>query len=209
VCIPVITDDLRAGLAFSILQIAVYIEYGIDNVLISAYGGAADVVQYDLISRLFNYIPAFAGLVTFPLWPALRSALTSGEARTANLLYRATIVFVFLASSTLSAIFFSLHQPMIKAWTGVALAPDAPLVGCIAAFSVATSVVAVQTAALNAMGFLKAQIVFLIWSCPILLAAKVAGLAAGYLFIVPASTLVLFVIKFVVFRRALAEAWSS
>ena len=76
-----IWPDMRLGLQFLILNFTIFAQTGVDNILVGWVKGANAVAGYDVMFRLFNYVPALCSIVVFPLWPALRNAISEGDSR--------------------------------------------------------------------------------------------------------------------------------
>jgi O-antigen/teichoic acid export membrane protein len=165
-------SDTRYGLQFTVLQVAVYAETGVDNILVGLFKGVPQVAHYDVISRLFAYLPALISVGALPLWPALRDALSRGERawfdRTIRIAYRLTITLTLVTAVA----FIRLHGVIISTWTGKTYLPDYPLAVALGVFSVLTSFSIIQSMRLNALGNIALQSRTQVIGIPILLICK-------------------------------------
>jgi len=173
--------DVRTGLQFALLQIAVYAETGVDNLLIGATRGTSHVMHYDLLSRLFGYVPALVSIGAFPLWPALRKAAAEGDGdwfkTTSSYAYLACLGVAIPTCITLVAF----HGWIIQRWTGRPFSPDYTLAVWMASLAVLTSLTMVQTMGLNARHLIKTQTRVQAVAVPTMLAAKATAFGLGSL----------------------------
>ena len=194
-------QEVADGLSFLTLQVAVYAEFGIDSLLISLARGADEVAYYDVMARMFGYLPALVSIGAFPLWPALRRAMDAGdraaERRLLRWAYLLTAAVCIVGGLPLAAF----HAVAASAWVRVAFAPDYVLAFGWVAFVLATCMATVQGMYLNAAGLIIRQAKFMIPFVLILLLAKWGIARYGDLAALPLVTALLIVVRMIIFSR--------
>ena len=70
---------LRIGSLFFVLQIAVAVAYESDALVLTQILGPSSVTTYSITMRVFLVVPALAGFVLAPLWPAYGEAISRGD----------------------------------------------------------------------------------------------------------------------------------
>lgn len=74
-----LAENIPSGLRYLLLQMAQFAELGFDVVLVASFLGARQAASFDLVTRLFNYIPGLTAIGIMPLWPAIAGAVARGE----------------------------------------------------------------------------------------------------------------------------------
>jgi O-antigen/teichoic acid export membrane protein len=157
---------LSLGLLFFIVQVAGVVGYQTDNIVIARIVDAAAVTQFAVPMRLFMLIPAVAGFIVYPLWPAYREALARGDHRWFRRTVRWSLVLSAGTGVGLSVFLALIATPVIHVWAGRNVTPSASLVIALGAYSTLFTVstaVAMFLYAVEAVGFLAASsVVFVI-----------------------------------------------
>ncbi|MCR5879508.1 lipopolysaccharide biosynthesis protein [Phenylobacterium sp. J367] len=179
-------SDLKAGLSFTVLQLGVYVETGLDNALIGAFYSATVVAHYDLLARLFNYIPALVSIGAFPLWPALRNA-NLGKAEAQRLMLAAYTTMAGIVIPLVLALILW-HDAIIELWTGQPYERSASLATALGLFTLLTCAATIQGMALNSRNLITTQARTQLITLPILLTAKSLALSAAGVSAAPVMT---------------------
>jgi len=153
-----LSSYMRGGLQFLFLQVGVFFETGVDNILIGSVQGTQFVTNYDLLARLFIYVPALISMLAFPLWPAISHANASGDDEWVRWAVRVSFIGVALVSILSSGFFLYLHADIIHLWVGVKYQADYRLAMALAAFAVLTSLGTVQVMFMSGLGFISDQV---------------------------------------------------
>ena len=109
------------GLQFSLLHVSNFVESGIDPLIMARFFPAATIAQFDLVSRLFGYIPALASIALGPFWPALRGALEAGDHAWFAAANRRMGLGVVVTSVCAALVVVMFCESFVKIWTGVSL----------------------------------------------------------------------------------------
>lgn len=195
--------DLRRGLAFTVLQLGIFAETGVDNLLVGAIRGHDAVYAYDLMARLFGYIAALVSIGAFPLWPALREMLAGGGTAKARRLYRLAVGAAAAGALAIALVFVRYHAEIITAWSGIAYAPNMPLAAAMGLFAVLTSVATIQSMALNATNAITYQVAIQLAVIPALFALKALLLANWSESAMVLSVCAVYLVRIALFQRRL------
>ena len=133
---------LNLGALFGVQQLCTLVLFGAPPMLISTLLGAAAIVPYNLVQRVFNIFQMLQNAFLLPLWPAYADAKAKRDwpwmARTFR---RSMLATVGIAVVPMIGIAF-VARPVIRLWTGTdATLPTAGLVAALLAWNV---VVALQ-----------------------------------------------------------------
>ena len=71
---------LRVGWIFFVIQVSMAIAYESDALVLTQILGPSAVTVYSVTMRVFLVVPALAGFVLAPLWPAYGEAISRGDA---------------------------------------------------------------------------------------------------------------------------------
>jgi O-antigen/teichoic acid export membrane protein len=170
------------GTKFLFLQLCVFFETGIDNILIGLLQDAQAVARYDLLARLFVYVPALISMLAFPLWPAINNAKASGDTEWARNVLRTSAFGVALIALTSSSVILYFHVEFLRLWTAAEYTPNYTLAFPLAIFAVLTSLGTLQGMAMSGLGLISEQVrvlaVFLVVLIPMkILALSISGQA--------------------------------
>lgn len=72
---------MLTGLSFTLLNLLNFAEGGIDIILIAQLYEPQTVAQFELLTRVFNYVTAIVGMGMWPLWPAISNAIAQRDRR--------------------------------------------------------------------------------------------------------------------------------
>ena len=158
------------GFRYLFLQLGVFFEAGIDNILIIFVLGSTFVTKFDLLAKLFLYIPALMSLIIFPLWPAIAQAKAHGDLLWIKKILVISYLFVGFASIVLASLLVFSHSKILHLWTGVDYMPNYSLAFAVGIFSILTSLGSLQSIVFNSLNLLNLQVralaIFLILLIP-------------------------------------------
>ncbi len=163
--------DVRIGGQFLMLQLAIYVETGIDNLLIGAFKGPMLVMAYDIVFRLFNYIPALVSILSFPLWPALRDAYARQDMAWFKRTVRMSLAAVGGVSLAAGMVLFAMAPVIIRLWTHVSI-DNWPLDLSMVCLCLAGSLHGIQAMVLNAQNRIAEQVRSQLVCVPVILIGK-------------------------------------
>lgn len=164
---------LPEGLRYTVLQIGPYIETGFDIMLIGLALGPLVTTSYDLVSRLFNYVPALAAVGVIPLWPAIAAARARGDRQWVKRIESiATLLLCSVAAVMVTGLAIY-YREIIQLWTGQSVSFSPTLVACVAAASGFSAVAALLASILVGHQQVKAVFRIQIITISILAVAKV------------------------------------
>lgn len=152
-----------SGIKYSLLQIAPFVETGVDVILLGAIVSMDIVPAYDIHLKLFMYIVAFVTMASIPIWPSLLNARLEGDVVWVKSLVKISMISTALLSSLAAACVGFFSSDIVTAWTNQELLLDWSIVLGFAFFSVLSSISVTQSAILNAIGFLSQQARFVFY----------------------------------------------
>jgi O-antigen/teichoic acid export membrane protein len=116
--LPLLKKLLAVGFGFLILQIALGMAVGSDNIVIAHLLGPGAVAEYSIAMRIFTLAPVLLSMLITPLWPAYGESVARGDVSWAiRALKRSMLVAVGLTFIT--AVFLSVFGRWIIAlWVG-------------------------------------------------------------------------------------------
>jgi O-antigen/teichoic acid export membrane protein len=148
---------LRIGALFFVLQIAIAVAYESDALVLTQILGPRAVTTFSVTMRLFLIVPAVAGFVTAPLWPAYGEAISRGDAEWVQATLRRTLRVGLLLSISGAAVLVLVARPFIHAWAG--FRPPFSLIAAAALWIVVMTTADILSAFLNGARVIRAQIV--------------------------------------------------
>lgn len=164
---------LTLGLSFVVLQLAPYVETGIDNLLIGSFIDISLVPAFDVYSKLFTYVPALISIAAYPLWPAIASAKVSGDILWILRVQRIGYISIFLSTFVIALILILFATNVIKVWTNKTLAIELNVIIGFGALCILSSIALFQSMVLNGFGQIKEQLKIFAIYVPFLLTVKV------------------------------------
>jgi O-antigen/teichoic acid export membrane protein len=147
---------LRIGSLFFVLQVAVAVAYESDALVLAQILGPAAVTTYSVTMRVFLIVPALAGFVLTPLWPAYGEAISRGDAEWVRQTLRRAVKGGLLLSVSGAALLALVARPFIDIWAG--FRPPYLLVLAAAIWVVVMTVGVVLAAFFNGARVVRAQI---------------------------------------------------
>jgi O-antigen/teichoic acid export membrane protein len=161
------------GWYFFLLQIAGIAVFSIDSFVILHYFGQAAFGKYSLVVKLFQIVPALAGVWMAALWPAYAEAIGRGDSEwVKRTLVRSTCISA-AASAVVSCGVAVLSRAVIQVWTGMDVSPSAWLLGGLVLYSVIVTGCGAIAAFLNGSGFIKGQALLALISASLAIPLKV------------------------------------
>lgn len=148
---------LRIGSLFFVLQIAVAVAYESDALVLTQILGPSAVTTYSVTMRVFLVVPALAGFVLAPLWPAYGEAISRGDTAWVRQTLRRAVRGGLLLSVSGACLLALVARPFIQVWAG--FRPPYSLVVAAAIWVVVMTLGAVLAAFLNGARVIRTQIV--------------------------------------------------
>lgn len=145
-----VARNLPSGLRYLLLQLAQLAELSLDVVLVGSFLGAQQVASFDLVTRLFNYIPAMAAIGIMPLWPAIAGAVARGEHAWASKVEGLSLLIVLTVSLLPGAALTFAASSIVHLWTGVTVHYPVSLTAVLAITAVLSSVGSLQASVIMA-----------------------------------------------------------
>lgn len=141
---------IAKGGQFLVLQLAVFFDSIVDVIFIGIFYEGVVVRDFDLLSKIYIYVPAIVSVGLFPLWPSLRSALKEGDSAWVSIVLNRSIVLVVGVSVLVSLVLYFHIYELVKMWSGIDVMLGKDVVLGLSAFAVLTSVATLQAMYLNA-----------------------------------------------------------
>lgn len=148
---------VRIGVLFFVLQLAMAVAYESDALVLTQILGPSAVTSFSVTMRVFLVVPAVAGFVLTPLWPAYSEAISRGDTGWVRQMLRRAMTGGLLLSIAGAGLLALAARPFIHVWTG--LRPPCLLVIAAAIWVVAMTLGAVLAAFLNGARVIRVQIV--------------------------------------------------
>jgi O-antigen/teichoic acid export membrane protein len=105
------------------LQIAVAVAFSADNFIIARTLGAAAVPEYAIPQRMFALLSMLVAMAVSPLWPAYGEAIARGDMLWVRHTLQRSLLLVFTAVGTCSALLLLLGPRLILSWVGPRIHP--------------------------------------------------------------------------------------
>lgn len=188
---------VAVGLKFSLLQLSNFVETGIDPLLMAHFFSATIITQFDLVARLFGYVPALASIALSPLWPALSHALHSNDRVWFKTAYHhMQIAVIALSACAAVAAVFSCES-IIALWTGVSLHLNGIMALKVAMglWVVANAASVLQGVVLNAFGQIGSQAAIALGVVITVLPIKLIFYSVGSLSMALFSMVLIYLVK--------------
>lgn len=156
-------DTTRAlftlGSLYLAIQVLSAVALNADNVIIAQVRGAADVVDYSIVARMFMIAGLVISLANLPLWPANAEALAKGDR---GWVERTTFKMTVLSGGCMLGIGVALvfcARPFVHAWVGPEVEVPRTLLIGFALFWIAVAVASPAFMVANAVSKLRPQLV--------------------------------------------------
>ncbi|MDE3188336.1 MAG: lipopolysaccharide biosynthesis protein [Acidobacteriota bacterium] len=147
----------HSGIQFFGIQVAGFVVFSSDNLVISHYLSPAQVTPYSVTWRLVGYIAAIQTLIFPALWPAYSEAYTSGHLDWIRSTYR-HVRRVTAAMLTIGCVVMILFgQSMIRLWAGPEAVPGELLIWLMCVWIVIYAVTTNQSCLMGATSRIKSQ----------------------------------------------------
>ena len=153
----VIRNLLGDGSGFLIIQIAWLISFNADNLVISHYMGAADVVPYSVTWKLVGYAAVLQASIFPSLWPAYAEAYERGDYQWVRRTFWNAVRFAMgtVTAAALGLIVFG--RSIIHWYVGAAAVPSQMLLVTICLWTVMSTAMDLQACFLAAINRVKLQ----------------------------------------------------
>jgi O-antigen/teichoic acid export membrane protein len=143
-----VARNIPSGLRYLLLQLAQLAELSLDVILVGSFLGAHQVAAFDLVTRLFNYIPALAAIGIMPLWPAIAGAVARGEEAWVSKVECLSLLIVLLVALLPAAALVLSASSVVHLWTGATVR-----------YPISLTTVLGLTAVLSSVGSLQASVI--------------------------------------------------
>jgi len=161
-----IRELLNISTKFFILQCGAIIIFTTDNIIILKILGAKEVVEYQVVFKLFSVITTISSLVLAPTWSAFTEAYIKND-----LTWIKTVISKLISSMkilTVLGILIALnHKWIIKIWMGKTFEVDIMLVVLIFIFTLITAWTNIFANFLNGISKTNVQLICLVISATI------------------------------------------
>jgi O-antigen/teichoic acid export membrane protein len=148
---------LSSGMGFFFLQIAGLIVFNSDNLVISHYLGAVDVVPYSVTWKVAGYASVLQTAIFPSLWPAYSEAYERGDyAWVRKAFWTGTRLSLgFVAAATVLLVLFG--RPLIRWYIGAPAVPSETLLAAICLWTVISAGMDLQACFLAAINRVRLQ----------------------------------------------------
>ena len=154
-----ITQLLRTGFLFFILQLSAAFAFQSDAFVITQLLGTAAYGDYAAIQRLFLAFSALIGAALLGMWPAFAEALARGDLPWARKAFMRSLVLGFVVMGTL-CVAITLGMPWLSQhWLGMPSAPSMVLPVLLSVWAVLETLGQISGTLLNGAGIVRAQVV--------------------------------------------------
>jgi O-antigen/teichoic acid export membrane protein len=119
-----LSQILRLGGLFFVLQVVVAISYSADNLIIARTLGAVNVPEYSIPQRMFALIAMLSGMFVAPLWPAYGEAISRGDMLWVRRTLRKSLLTVLSLGSVASFLLLIFSRQLIALWVGGRVHPS-------------------------------------------------------------------------------------
>jgi O-antigen/teichoic acid export membrane protein len=140
-----------------VLSIAIAVAYESDALVLTQILGPSAVTTYAVTMRVFLVVPALAGFVLMPLWPAYGEAISRGDTPWVRQTLRRAVKGGLLLSVSGAGLLALVARPFIDAWAG--FRPPYLLIVAAAIWVVVMTVAGVMATFLNGAREIRPQIV--------------------------------------------------
>lgn len=147
----------RVGGHFLVMQLAGIAFFSIDSFLLLHYFGQASFGQYSLVAKLFQVVPAIAGVWLAALWPAYAEAIARGDMPWVHRTLRRSTVAAGAGCALASGAVALLCVPVIQLWTGVFVSPTPWLLAGLVFYSATLVGTTAISMYLNGSNYIKGQ----------------------------------------------------
>ena len=148
---------LRVGWIFFVIQVSMAIAYESDALVLTQILGPSAVTVYSVTMRVFLVVPALAGFVLAPLWPAYGEAISRGDAEWVRRALRRALRGGLVLSISGAVLLVLIAPPFIHAWAGVH--PPFSLVLAAAIWIVVLNTGSILSVFLNGARVIRSQMV--------------------------------------------------
>jgi O-antigen/teichoic acid export membrane protein len=113
-----ISQIVRLGGLFFVLQVVVGAAFSADNFIIARAIGAVNVPEYSIPQRMFALITTLSGMLVAPLWPAYSEAISRGDITWVRSALRSSLTLVASAAAAASGMLLVLSHKLLYWWVG-------------------------------------------------------------------------------------------
>ena len=154
---------LHTGGVFFILQLGALILYQTDNIIITKTLGPGEVTVFNIAYKIFTVLMTVFSIILAPYWSAFTDAFAKNDMQwIKHSINKMQKIWLMVCGASIIVYFFS--GPIYKLWIGNAVHVPRSLSFCMSIFVMVLTRYGIYTSALNGMGKLKIQLIFLISS---------------------------------------------
>jgi len=147
------------GMLF-VIQIAGFVLFQTDNLIIAHYLGASAVTPYSVTWRLFTYTALFQILASPSYWPAYAEAFARGDQSWVYRSFRRNLAITLASTLALAAPLVLFGRWIIGKWAGNAAVPTGSLLLWMGVWSLIYSAMNAQSCLLASAGRVKVQMIY-------------------------------------------------
>jgi O-antigen/teichoic acid export membrane protein len=150
---------LSVGLGFFVINAALAMAIGSDNLVIAHLLGPDAVTEYSIAMRIFTIVPGIVSMVLMPLWPAYGESAARGDMTWVIRALKRSLIGVGLVTVTAAvAITFSARW-IITLWVGNGFHQSLWLLGGMGVWMVLNALAVVVSIFLNGLGRISVQVI--------------------------------------------------
>lgn len=150
-------DIVNLGLQFFIIQIAVFIIFSTDNMIITQLFGPIEVTSYNIAYKYFNIISMLFSIVMSPLWSAYTDAFHKDEIewikKATNKMLKLWIILVIIV-----VLMFFFSKIFYKLWVGEQIKIETTLSALMGLYVIISSWNSIFSNVINGTGKIRLQL---------------------------------------------------
>ncbi len=154
-----ISQIMRLGSLFFVLQVVATISYSADNFIVARTLGAADVTLFAIPQRLFSVILLPITMLLAPFWPAYGEASSRGDIVWIRHTLGRTLLGTFAFTSIFSAAILLASNRILLLWVGPQVHPPFALMLGFAIWTVISSCNNTLGVFLNGLSIVQFQVI--------------------------------------------------
>jgi O-antigen/teichoic acid export membrane protein len=152
---------LQIGSAFFIIQLGALILYETDNIVITETLGPREVTTFNIAYKIFSVLIVTFSIIVTPYWSAFTDAFAKNDMDWIQYSIKKMKV-IWLWFSVLTIILYFLSDTLYKLWIGGDIRMPNLLSLSMAAYVIAINRLSIYAYALNGIGKLKIQLIFVV-----------------------------------------------
>jgi len=163
---------IRTGGAFLLIQIGSMLVSGADSLLISSQLGAEYVASFAIVTRLFQVSTQPVIILNSPLWGAYADARARNEKIFVRKTFKLTLLVSSIYSTSTMFLLVLFGERIVHFWIGNAIQIPIGLIVTYGLWSIVEAFGCSFGTFLNGCGFLRPQIISVLFFCTVGISAK-------------------------------------